>query len=153
MRHAAILIALGLWGISAAAHPPLPANANEARTARRLDRIADSPPRLRIFLAAMPKGGDLHNHAGGAVFAEDYLRWAAAGGLCLTTAPYRIVAPPCGASERIAANGLEHDYRHYSGAVDGFSTRGFEAGVDHHLTKPANFEKLKQILASVSHKA
>ena len=101
----------------------------EARTAARLDRIADSPPRLRLFLQAMPKGGDLHNHMGGSIYAEDYLRWAGAGGLCLTTPGYAIVDPPCDVPGRVPAAGLELDYPRWSGAIDALSTRGFEAGV------------------------
>ncbi|MDI1295146.1 MAG: adenosine deaminase, partial [bacterium] len=102
---------------------------DEARTAAYLDRIIDSPPRLRVFLQAMPKGGDLHNHSGGANFAEDYLRWAAADGLCITTDSYHVVEPPCTAPNRVPAAGLEQDYPHYSRGIDSFSTRGFEAGV------------------------
>lgn len=105
------------------------APSNAARTAAYLDRIADSPPRLRIFLQAMPKGGDLHNHAGGAIYAEDWLRWAAADGLCIATDSYRVVDPPCDAPNRVPAAGLERDYPRYSRAVNAFSTRGFEAGV------------------------
>jgi len=101
----------------------------EVRTAAYLDRIADSPPRLRIFLQAMPKGGDLHNHGGGANYAEDFLSWAAADGLCIATDSYHIVDPPCDAPGRIPAAGLEHDYSRYSRVIDALSTRGFEAGV------------------------
>ncbi len=99
------------------------------RTAATLDRIADSPPRLRLFLTAMPKGGDLHNHMGGSIYAEDLLRWAARDGLCIAADTYHIVDPPCDAPERIPAAGLERDYPHYSRAIDALSTRGFEAGV------------------------
>jgi len=102
---------------------------DEARTAAYVDRIADSPPRLRMFLQAMPKGGDLHNHAGGANYAEDFLHWAAADGLCITTDTYKVVDPPCDAPGRIPAKGLENDYPRYSRAIDALSTRGFEAGV------------------------
>ena len=105
--------------------PPV---SDEARTAAYMDSIAASPPRLRLFLQAMPKGGDLHNHAGGANFAEDYLRWAAADRLCLTKDSYKLVEPPCDAPDRIAAAGLERDDPRYSAAIDAFSTRGFEAG-------------------------
>lgn len=100
----------------------------EARTAAYLDSIADSPPRLRLFLRAMPKGGDLHNHAGGAIYAEDMLAWAAAEGLCLSTAPARVAPPPCDAPGRVAAADLVRDYPRYAAFVDAFSTRGFEAG-------------------------
>jgi adenosine deaminase len=37
----------------------------EAAAAARLDRIAARPALLRIFLQAMPKGGDLHHHLSG----------------------------------------------------------------------------------------
>ena len=102
---------------------------NTARTAAYFDRIISSPPRLRMFLAAMPKGGDLHNHGGGAIYAEDLLAWAAKDGLCIATDTYRIVGPPCDAPNRVPAAGLEHDYSRYSRAIDGISTRGFETGV------------------------
>ena len=129
MRMTALLMALMLSaGPVTARTPPAPMS-NEARTAAYLDGIVNSSPRLRIFLQAMPKGGDLHNHAGGANFAEDYLRWAAADGLCIATDTHHIVEPPCDAPGRIAAAGLEHVYPHYSRAIDAFSTRGFEAGV------------------------
>ena len=29
------------------------------------------------FLEAMPKGGELHNHLGGSIFAETWMDWAA----------------------------------------------------------------------------
>lgn len=114
--------------LSAAAPAPR-AITPEARTAAYLDSIADSPPRLRIFLQRMPKGGDLHNHSGGAVYAEDFLRWAAAGGLCLTADPVRVVPPPCDKPGRVPAAGLERDYPRYAAMIDAFSTRGFEAGI------------------------
>lgn len=112
--------------VSARAAPPV---TDEARTAAALDRIADSPPRLRIFLQAMPKGADLHNHGGGSIYAEDFLRWAAADGLCIATDIRAIVPPPCDAPHRVPALGLERDYRLYSAMIDALSTRGFEAGV------------------------
>jgi adenosine deaminase len=127
MRFKTILLALLVSTGPAMARTPTPTN--EARTAAALDRIVASPPRLRIFLQAMPKGADLHNHAGGANYAEDFLRWAAADGLCLTTDTYHIVEPPCDAPNRVPALGLEKRYPHYSRAIDAFSTRGFEDGV------------------------
>lgn len=38
---------------------------------------------LRVFLQAMPKGGDLHNHLFGAVYAESWIKWAEEDGLCI----------------------------------------------------------------------
>ncbi len=125
MRLAAMVMGVALLATPAAARAPA---TPEARTATALDRIADSPPRLRMFLQAMPKGADLHNHGGGAIYAEDWLRWAAAGGLCVATDSDRIIAPPCDAANRLPAAGLERDYPQYSRMIDGLSTRGFEAG-------------------------
>ncbi|MEO8725265.1 MAG: adenosine deaminase, partial [Acidobacteriaceae bacterium] len=51
------------------------------------------PLRLRNFLRAMPKGGDLHNHLSGAVYAESYLQWAADDGDCIDTAALSIIKP------------------------------------------------------------
>ena len=127
LAYGAALIAILLLGTApATAAPP----SNAARTAAVLDRIAASPLRLRVFLQAMPKGGDLHNHSGGAIYAEDFLRWAAADGLCLDTDDYSIVDPPCDARGRMPAAGL--DYADYSRAIDRISTRGFESGVIKH---------------------
>jgi adenosine deaminase len=108
----------------------MPSASDTARTAARLDAIADSPPRLRMFLQTMPKGADLHNHGGGSIYAEDWLRWAAAGGLCIATDSARIVSPPCDAPGRVAARGLEANYALYSRMLDALSTRGFESGVN-----------------------
>ena len=133
------LYLLGLLAFDVALKPPEPAlargaapsvaAANEARTAARLDAIVDSPPRLRMFLQAMPKGGDLHNHGAGANYAEDFLIWAAADGLCIATDTNHIVDPPCDAPNRVPAAGLERDYDRYTKVIDALSTRGFESGV------------------------
>jgi adenosine deaminase len=129
MRIATGLVTLLLLALAppAIGHPA--AQSDEARTAAMLDRLVDSPPRLRMFLQAMPKGADLHNHGGGSIYAEDFLAWAAADGLCIATDKPRIVDPPCDAPNRVPAAGLEHDYSRYSAMIDALSTRGFEAGV------------------------
>src|SRR5258708_35421142 len=60
----------------------LPAQAQartpEQRTAANMEQArAAGPLALRAFLAGMPKGGDLHSHLSGAVYAETFLRDAA----------------------------------------------------------------------------
>jgi adenosine deaminase len=42
----------------------------EQRTARYMDSVRSQPPLLLAFLRRMPKGGDLHNHLSGAIYAE-----------------------------------------------------------------------------------
>jgi hypothetical protein len=51
-----------------------------------IDRFAEirkNPLELTMFLRRMPKGGDLHNHLSGAIYAESYIRWAGEAGLCV----------------------------------------------------------------------
>ena len=70
----------------------------ETATARRFAAIKNNPSLLVAFLREMPKGGDLHNHLSGAVYAESYLRWAAEDKLCLATATMAIVSGSCDAN-------------------------------------------------------
>src|SRR6267143_6015503 len=57
----------------------------EQRTALYFESIRKSPPQELAFLLKMPKGGDLHNHLSGAIYAESYIQWAADNGLCVNT--------------------------------------------------------------------
>lgn len=50
-----------------------------AKTARVLEQIRGNTPQLRQFCSLLPKGGDLHHHAMGAVFAETLIKAAANG--------------------------------------------------------------------------
>ena len=50
---------------------------NTERAASWFELHRYEPLSLRIFLQRMPKGGDIHSHLGGAVYAESYLAWAA----------------------------------------------------------------------------
>src|SRR5947207_1351727 len=59
-----------------------------AATARKLTAIRKQPLLLAAFLREMPKGGDLHNHVSGSVYAESYLKWAAEDNLCIVTATF-----------------------------------------------------------------
>ncbi len=43
------------------------------RTAQFLESARNNPAALMDFLARMPKGGDLHQHLTGAVYAESYI--------------------------------------------------------------------------------
>ena len=72
LRTTAALVLAGVTIAAARASSP-----DEARTAAYFTSIRHQPSALLAVLAAMPKGGDLHNHLSGAVYAESYLRWAA----------------------------------------------------------------------------
>ena len=68
--------------------------ASEQRTARHFELLRKSPPQLLAFLLAMPKGGDLHNHLSGAIYAESYIQWASDNGLCINTTTMALLPPP-----------------------------------------------------------
>jgi len=102
--------------------------AAEAAAAARFDEVAASPTRLRVFLQAMPKGGDLHNHLSGTPYAEDYLAWAGQAGYCLDPAGPRLVAPPCAPGAAVQGLG-ERDPFAFARLVDALSTRGLQGGV------------------------
>lgn len=55
----------------------------EQRTARYYETIRSRPPQLLAFLRRMPKGGDLHNHLSGTIYAENFIRWAVEQKLCI----------------------------------------------------------------------
>src|SRR6478752_7099848 len=54
---------------------------SERRAARYFESVRSQPLLLHSFLQEMPKGGDLHNHLSGDVYAESLIRWAAQDGL------------------------------------------------------------------------
>jgi hypothetical protein len=114
----------------------------EARVDALLAHLRTSPPQLRMFFAAMPKGADLHNHADGAVYAERFLQWAVADGDCIQPQTLTLVAPPCAAPGSVdLATFLAND-AHRDAAIDAMSMRGFvlgpETGHDHFF---ATFDK------------
>jgi adenosine deaminase/adenosine deaminase CECR1 len=78
---------------SAGAHAAAPAS-NEAVTARHYAAlIAGATPQaseLTMFFSQMPKGGDLHHHYSGALYAEQYVDFLDQQGLCVNKQTYRI---------------------------------------------------------------
>ena len=84
----------------ATAAAPQPASAPEARTAAYLQSILHDQTKLTEFMEQIPKGGDLHHHLTGAVYAESWIAYAAEDGDCFDRT-FTIVPPPC-----VVAKGL-----------------------------------------------
>jgi len=102
---------------------------NETRTAHALDLARANPLELRAFLARMPKGGDLHNHLVGAVYAETWIREAAEDNLCIDRAKLSFAKPSadqhlCGTNQ-VSASTAFQDQHLYDALVDAFSMRAF----------------------------
>jgi len=119
-------------------------SASEQRVIRAFDGAAQNPLQLTAFLAEMPKGGDLHMHLTGAVYAESFIRDAISDGLCYSPATRRLFKPSattrsmppqpvCGEGNRRAEDALK-DQVLYDTLVDDFSMRSFvsSAGVSGH---------------------
>lgn len=126
--HSLLAVAL-LIALPAAAR----AQTAEQRAAAAMGRArAQGPLALRTFLAGMPKGGDLHNHLAGAVYAESWLRDAAADHVCIDPQTLSfahqpsgaLATQPCASSAMDAATLRDHE-RLYEQMVDAFSMRSF----------------------------
>jgi adenosine deaminase len=110
-----------------------------AAAERKLAQLRDSPPELYAFLYRMPKGGDLHNHLSGAVYAESFIQDAAKNSLCIEERTLSIARPAgspqshCAAGETSAARALE-DNQLFGGLIDSLSMRDFVPG-----SEPAHF--------------
>jgi adenosine deaminase len=98
---------------------------SEARTAAYMAKIADDPNALLSFLLAMPKGGDLHHHLTGAVYAESYIDYAVADGDCFDP-EFTIVAPPCDVAKGLSpASRAVTDYAFRNLTINALSDRNF----------------------------
>ncbi|MGZ5565365.1 MAG: adenosine deaminase family protein [Chthoniobacterales bacterium] len=118
----------------------------EQKTARYLDSIRHQPPLLQAFLHDMPKGGDLHSHLTGAIYAEDVLDWAASDNFCVDRTTSQLLGAPCDSCEHYTPKPsircAYDDHILYNQIIDAWSMRnwrpGDESGHDHFF---ATFDK------------
>jgi adenosine deaminase len=155
-RIARWIVSLGL-GLSAAVAGAQSKARAEDRTAAYLQSVRGQPLLALAFLREMPKGGDLHNHLSGSVYAESWIDFAADDGLCVDRTTAVLIAPPCDAScdkftSKPAVSCAYGDHILYNTMIDGWSMRnwiqGEESGHDHFF---ATFDKFG--LASHNHTA
>jgi len=105
-------------------------NSGEQRAAAYMESVRANPLLLAAFLRAMPKGGDLHNHLSGAVYAESYIKWAAQDGDCVDRATLAFIAPPCDeAAGKPPATKALTDGAFYNQLIDALSMRHFVSGI------------------------
>ena len=91
----------------------------------RFEAVRDNHTELRAFLRRMPKGGDLHTHLSGAVYAERFIAWAAQQNLCADPANVLMSKPQCDLPGDVSAADAMHDQKLYDQLVNAFSTRSF----------------------------
>ncbi len=117
-------------------------------------------PELYAFLRPFPKGGDLHMHLSGAVYAETFIKEAAEQGLCIAPVDPGVPAVPhgqnalhfvqpregkpnnCPSDEPPAAEALKRQPL-YDNLIDSFSMRAFvpTEGIDGHDQFFATFDR------------
>jgi adenosine deaminase len=88
------LLAAVLGIVATAAQAKGPLNPNEAATARYFAQLLAGrdaqQSALTMFFSQMPKGGDLHHHYSGALYAEQYVDFLDKQGMCVNKVTYRI---------------------------------------------------------------
>ena len=147
-------------GSKSTAHAPA-LTAGEARATRAFNAAkALGRPELYAFLKPMPKGGDLHMHLSGAVYAETFIAEAIRQGLCVAPVDSGTPAVPegqnavhlvqpvdgkggnCAAGQVPAADALKRQPL-YDDLIDSFSMRAFvpTEGIDGHDQFFATFDR------------
>jgi hypothetical protein len=137
-------------------HPESP----EARTERAFNEARANNGSLYALLKEMPKGGDLHNHLTGAVYAENLIRFAAESNLCIDRVTFAAAEAPCQPNQ-FEAREAQTDMALYGHVIDAWSMREIKPGSDGHDHFFETFGKfnaateahLGQILAEVERRA
>ncbi len=126
---------------------------SEEKAAQWFEAHRQRPTLLRAFVQRMPKGGDIHSHLSGAVYAEDYLRWAAADGYCVDPQGPALVEPSaCGQDSRyFPASELFNRTATYDALINLWSTRNLpfagQSGHDQFFEAFAGFSDISSELA------
>lgn len=129
-----------------------PVRPSEAAVSAWLENNRHRPPSLRAFVQRMPKGGDIHSHLSGAVYAEHYLKWAAADGYCVDPKGPALVKPSaCGQNPSyFAASDLLQRPNTYAALVNLWSTRNLpfagRSGHDQFFDAFAGFDLISSSL-------
>ena len=135
--------------------------AAESRIETKLEAARANPLDLRAFLYRMPKGADLHVHFPGAVYAETFIKDAAADGLCVDIAsdvlskpriPDTSLAAACAEGQLPVSRAFD-DKHLYDALIDAFSMRSFvpTTGVTGHDHFFDSFDKFGAETLNSSH--
>ena len=157
VRRYQVLVAWVIFTFAALAFAQSPKRSGptpEIRVARYMESIRRQPPLLTAFLREMPKGGDLHNHLAGAIYAETWIDFAVDDGLCVDHTTSLLLAPPCDPCQKYANKPAVacayQDHVLYNQMIDAWSMRNWStgdgSGHDHFF---ASFDKF--LLATFNH--
>lgn len=89
-----------------------------------MDTLKQKPEALKAFIAAMPKGADLHNHLTGAPYAENLIQDAKGEGFCLELSGLSVSQQPnC---PQLDFDAMDDALR--TEVIDAWSMRNYEKG-------------------------
>ena len=161
---AAIVCFLCFWAVLCPTQ--IRAQSAEERAAKYLESVRHQPGLLLAFLQQMPKGGDLHVHLYGAIYAESMIDWASESALCVDRSTSKLMHASCDSCEpyknKPSVRCAYQDHVLYDQLVDAWSMRNWhreeESGHDHFFATfdkfgPAFEKHVGDALAEVSSRA
>jgi adenosine deaminase len=130
----AYLLFLILGSLAIVLFPKSQVPTPEEKTAQSFDQARTNGPQLLAFLRQMPKGGDLHSHLSGAVYAESFVRWATERELCVDEKTLKLSKPfgesgaetQCPGGVRLKQDLAANDQALYARMIDSWSMRNWE---------------------------
>ena len=130
-----LFVSIGVLVAGATIAPAQSKSVPERRANQYLESVRRQPLLALAFLREMPKGGDLHNHLSGSMYAETLIDYAVRDKLCFDRAKSSAVAGPCDDScdpmlPKPAAMCAYRDQDLYNTIIDAWSMRNWERGHD-----------------------
>ena len=106
MRSVRFRALVGLWTVLSLVPivmfllaPVCRAQGSEEKAAKYMESVRHQPGLLLAFLQQMPKGGDLHVHLSGAIYAESFIDWASENALCVDRSTSKLIHAACDSCE------------------------------------------------------
>ncbi len=130
-------------------------------TTHYFNSITHNQQALQSFLAQMPKGGDLHNHASGATFAEAMLQYGKNDHLCVDRSSFTVSVNASCATTDLLNNAIKNPV-FKDALIDAWSMRHFqpgkETGHDHFFNTFMKFtaipdNHLGEVIAEITQRA
>ena len=138
----------------------------EEKTGKYMESVRREPGLLQAFLQQMPKGGDLHVHLYGAIYAESMIDWASENALCVDRSTSKLIVASCDSCEpyknKPSVRCAYQDSILYDQLIDAWSMRNWhreeESGHDHFFATfdkfgPAFDKHIGEALAEVASRA
>ncbi|MDD3344353.1 MAG: hypothetical protein PHR87_12360, partial [Sulfurospirillaceae bacterium] len=142
LKHLSLCVFLLFWAGCTA--PNLPHNHDEQTTSALYEQMFEAKePNLammNLFFTQMPKGGDLHHHYSGSIYAETYLEWVKAKGWFIDSCNFKIVKTQGdGACQAVSVDALIADDASYRKLLSLWSDKDFSNHSHEQLPPDSHF--------------